>query len=492
MRVPRALDALDLPRDVIGVVTEYDWVETLALAARLQPGVRDLVLISGASELDKVWRKRALDALAPHLPQYQVRSLFDVNYDELLREVARLPRDTIVLKIALFADAAGRRFSPPDAAAAIAAASAAPLYSAAPTFLGRGVVGGYVNSFEAQGRAAADLALEIFAGKDPRALPARTTLPQTHTVDANALARWGMSESALPPGTTVLFKRPTLWDQYRAQVVGAIAIVLLQAALIAWLLLEHRGRRIAEQRLRQRLLEVIHLNRTATASALSGSIAHELNQPLGAIHSYAEAATLYLKAQPPNIERVEQILADIRNDDRRASEIIKHFRGLMKKQDTIELEEFDLNEVVGEAVNILESEALKRGLVLSLDQAASRLPVRADHVQLQQVILNLAMNGMDAMLSCAPGAGRISIHTALAGKSEAEVKVVDSGTGIPADKLKQVFDTFYTTKRTGTGLGLSISRAIVETYGGRIWAENLAGGGAAFRFTLPLSVGASA
>ena len=166
-----------------------------------------------------------------------------------------------------------------------------------------------------------------------------------------------MSESALPPGTTVLFKQPTLWDQYREQVVGAIAIVLLQAALIAWLLYEHHGRRIAEQRLRQRLLEVIHLNRTATASALSGSIAHELNQPLGAIHSYAEAATLYLKAQPPNIGQVEEILANIRNDDRRASEIIKHFRGLMKKQDTIELEEFDLNEVVGEAASILESEA---------------------------------------------------------------------------------------------------------------------------------------
>ena len=130
--------------------------------------------------------------------------------------------------------------------------------------------------------------------------------------------------------------------------------------------------------------------------------------------------------------------------------------------------------------------------MLSLDQAASRLPVRADHVQLQQVILNLAMNGMDAMQNCAPGTGRISIHTALAGKSEAEVKVIDSGTGIPADKLQQVFDTFYTTKRTGTGLGLSISRAIVETYGGRIWAENLAGGGAAFRFTLPLSAGATA
>ena len=415
-----------------------------------------------------------------------------MNYDDLLKEVARLPRDTIVLQISVFADAAGRRFFQTDAAAGIATASAAPLYSANPALLGRGIVGGYLVSFEAQGRAAADLALEIFAGKDPATLPPRTTPPHTHTVDANALARWGMSESALPPGATVLFRQPTLWDQYRAQVLGVVAVVLLQAALIAWLLFEHRGRRVAEQELRRRLLEVIHLNRTATASALSASIAHELNQPLGAIQSYAEAAELFLKADPPNIERVEQILANIRSDDRRAAEIIRHFRGLMKKKDTIELEEFDVNDVVRTALHILQSEASKRGVVLSVNQAEGFLPVRADHVQLQQVIFNLAVNGMDAMQNCAAGDGRMSIQTALVGKSEVEVQVADSGTGIPADKLSQVFDTFYTTKRMGTGLGLSISRAIVETYGGRIWAENLPDGGAAFRFTLPLSRGASA
>ena len=112
--------------------------------------------------------------------------------------------------------------------------------------------------------------------------------------------------------------------------------------------------------------------------------------------------------------------------------------------------------------------------------------MRADHIQLQQVIFNLAVNGMDAMQDCATGAGRMSIQTALVGKSEVEVQVADSGTGIPADKLSQVFDTFYTTKRMGTGLGLSISRAIVETHGG-IWAENFPDGGAAFHFTLPLS-----
>jgi signal transduction histidine kinase len=130
---------------------------------------------------------------------------------------------------------------------------------------------------------------------------------------------------------------------------------------------------------------------------------------------------------------------------------------------------------------------MTRGVVLDVSQAQDALPVCADEVHLQQVILNLAMNGMDAMLSCAPGSRKMTLGTALAGDGDVEVSVSDSGTGIPNDKLNGVFDTFFTTKPQGTGLGLSIARTIIETYGGKIWAENRLGGGAVFRFTLPLA-----
>jgi signal transduction histidine kinase len=276
------------------------------------------------------------------------------------------------------------------------------------------------------------------------------------------------------------------WDQYGWLVITTIAVVLAQAALITWLIVEHRRRRIVEMELRRRVLQVIHLNRTATASALSASVAHELNQPLGAIQSYTEAAELYLKADPPNIERVEQILANIRRDNTRAADIISHLRGLLKKGIAIEWQEFDINDVVRDALEFLGPEALKRGVALSAKQAEGPLLVRADKIHLQQVVLNLAMNGMDAMESCAPGNGKMSIQTAWVGESKIEVSVTDTGIGIPQDKLNEVFDTFFTTKRQGTGLGLSIARTIIENYGGRIWAENRPGGGAAFRFTLPL------
>lgn len=264
-------------------------------------------------------------------------------------------------------------------------------------------------------------------------------------------------------------------------------MVLVQAAMITWLLLERRRRLVVEMSLRQRLLEVIHLNRSATVGALSASVAHELNQPLGAIQSSAEAAELYLNADPPNIARVGKILANIRQDNQRAAEVISHLRGLLKKRSAEELQQFDLNDVVRDALHVLDPEALKRGVALNANIARGSLPVRADRTHLEQVLLNLAMNGMDAMQGCAPGRGEMSIQTALLGKSTIEVSVANSGTGISGDKLNEVFSTFYTTKQEGTGLGLSIARTIVETYGGKIWAENRPIGGAVFRFTLPLS-----
>ena len=343
-----------------------------------------------------------------------------------------------------------------------------------------------MESFHSRGIVIAERLLQLAAGAP---IPVFSDVPDQCAADARALRRWSLDERNLPEGCEVRFREFSIWREYRWPILGTLAVVLFQAALIAWLLFEHQGRRVAEQELRRRLLEVIHLNRAATASGLSASIAHDLNQPLGAILSNAEAAELYLRTDPPNIQRVEHILANIRRDNERAAQIIRHFRGLVKKDDALELQEFDVNDVVRNALNILQSEASKRGVALTANYAEGALPVRADLVQMQQVILNLAMNGMDAMQSCAPGAGKMWIQTALTDKSEAEVLVADSGTGIPADKLNQIFDTFYTTKRLGTGLGLSIARTIVETYGGKIWAENRPSGGAAFRFTLPLAKG---
>ena len=161
-------------------------------------------------------------------------------------------------------------------------------------------------------------------------------------------------------------------------------------------------------------------------------------------------------------------------------------KNLLKHRSEVEAQEFDLNAAIADAMRILSAEAKRRDVTLRAIGIQRPLLVRADPIHLQQVVLNLAMNGMDAMTNMPPNARRMTIKTTLPGGTWVEVSVSDSGTGIPEHKHDSIFDTFYTTKERGTGLGLSIARTIIETYEGKIWAENQAGGGAVFRFTLPL------
>ena len=187
----------------------------------------------------------------------------------------------------------------------------------------------------------------------------------------------------------------------------------------------------------------------------------------------------------PEQGRAKAAIADTQQAIKHAAEIIQHLKKLLCRGEPLQ-QQFDLNEAIADAVRMVSPEANKRRITVSANGIRQPLPVNADPIHIQQVLLNLARNGMDAMSDGAAEARSITIGTALARDSQVEVSVSDSGTGIPEHKLSDVFDTFYTTKKEGTGLGLSISRTIVERYGGRIWAENGIEGGAVVRFTLPL------
>ena len=277
-----------------------------------------------------------------------------------------------------------------------------------------------------------------------------------------------------------------MWVRYRWQLTGFFIALLVQSAMITWLLMALHGRHKAELEARRRVLQVMHLSRAAEAGALSGSFAHELSQPLAAIMLNTSVAERLLGANPPEASRLKEVLVDIRQANQHAVEIIQHLGKLLKRRTHIELQEFDLTDSVADAMHIVSPEAAKRNVALCANGIQQPLLVRADRIHLQQVVLILVTNGMDAMTDTVPDDRRMIIQTALAGESLVEVSVSDTGIGIPEDKLSEIFETFYTTKEQGTGLGLSIARTIVETYGGKICAENRAGGGAVFRFTLPL------
>ena len=238
------------------------------------------------------------------------------------------------------------------------------------------------------------------------------------------------------------------------------------------------------------MAELAHVNRFSTAGELTASIAHEINQPLGSILANAETAEAILKSQSPDIAELpdivelKDIVNDILQDDRRATEVIQRMRSLLKKA-PFEQKQFDLNEVVQETIRFLSSLAVGRKFELVSVITPEALPILGDRIQLQQVILNLVVNGIDAMKDTPTENRIISIRTSRV-ENFAQLSVSDRGSGIPEDKLKEVFEPFFTSKAEGMGMGLSIARTIIEAHDGLISAKNRDHGGASFRIRLPL------
>jgi PAS domain S-box len=232
--------------------------------------------------------------------------------------------------------------------------------------------------------------------------------------------------------------------------------------------------------------DLAHASRVAVLGELTASIAHEINQPLGAILSNADAAELLLESESPPLEEVRKILGDIRNDDLRASDIIRHIRLLTRKQ-VMQMQSLDVNEVAGEVVRLMEPEARRRNVSLRTEFSAAPATILGDRVPLHQVLMNLLLNGMEAMADTPESGRRLLVRTATNGQRRVEISVTDSGQGIPAEKLPRLFESFFTTKENGMGLGLAIARSIIDAHQGRIFAENKSDGGATFRFDLPLS-----
>ena len=233
------------------------------------------------------------------------------------------------------------------------------------------------------------------------------------------------------------------------------------------------------------MAELAHVNRFSTAGEWTASIAHEINQPLGAILANAETAQAILKSASPDIVELNEIVGDIVRDDRRAGEIIRRTRSLLTKA-PFELKNLNLNDIVREAVEFLSTLAVARKVELTSLVAQNALPILGDRIQLQQVILNLVVNGIDAMRDTPSESCIISIRTSRL-KQFAEISVADRGSGIPEDKLKEVFEPFFTSKAEGMGMGLSIARTIIEAHHGQIWAKNRDHGGASVRIRIPLA-----
>lgn len=479
-----------LPADVIGVPADYSFTRTIETALRWHPRAQRLVVVSGASAQDRVLEAQARNECAAFRDRVRIEFLAGLPTTEVLRRLSELGPDAIVFTPGILTDGEGRDWIPAQSAEAMAAVSGAPVYGPYSTWIGTGVVGGFMPSFEAMGRQSGEIVNALLAGADPASLQLPEVVPQALHVDWRQVRRWGIDENAIPGDAVVHFKPPTLLEAHRNGVVLATVVVVLQAALIVGLLVERRRRRSAEEAEQIQRQELARASRFAMAGELTGAIAHEINQPLGAILSNTDAAELILGSGDERHDELRGILADIRRDDLRASEVVRRLRSLLARHE-IELQPFDLGAAARDVEPMLLTEARRRGIALHIHTDPDPLAVVGDRVQMQQVLINLTLNAMDAVADLS---GHRCIVDVRIGRTDNGLAIVvrDRGHGISPEHLPKLFESFFSTKSGGMGLGLSISRTLVEAHGGRILVESNTTEGTAFRVELPAPGGVNA
>jgi signal transduction histidine kinase len=478
----RSVRDLKPPPGFAVLTTRFDMEGTARAALALLPDTRHVALIGGASQPEQVYHDLIRQAVA-RARGVDVIDLTKLPIADALARVSSLPEHTVIIQSSYQVDGAGRRFYGIDLVSHVSSAANRPVFTPLGLALGRGVVGGSIIEFEDIGRDAARMATRLLRGETAPATPVPSFATAVPRFDARQLARWRLDERRLPEDSQVMFREPSLWQQYRWHVAGAAGLIGAQAALIVTLVVQRRRRREAEAAALRLLAQLAHLDRVAAMGQLASSLAHELSQPLTAILANAQAANRLLARPQLDLEELRACVVDVISDDRRASEMIRGMWKLLKRTDVVSTP-LRLNDLAANMIALVANDALLHEVALQFLPAADLPVAYGDGVQIQQVILNLLTNAITAAANGGAPDRRVTVWTTAATAPYVELGVHDSGKGIPEADLGRVFEPFFTTKVDGLGMGLAISHTIVEAHGGRLLVENDPAGGAIFRVQL--------
>jgi signal transduction histidine kinase len=492
-------DLKQLPPDVTGVTSKRDFAGTVELMSRLQPDMRHIAVIIGSSDFDASWEQDARKALPPFESRFEFIWLRGLPLRELTETVRALPSHTAILYVLQFEDRDGVYYVPRKVAQAVSEAASVPVYGLWDTLMGAGIVGGRLMPIEQQSVAAGKIARRILLGEVPAAIPVVRMEQNEVIVDARQLKRWNIDERLLPEGSRILYREPSVWQEHRNAIILASGLIVLQALLIAALLWNRKRLRLAQttlteecnlraqseeltRRLQSRLGAA---DKQSTLGALAGRIAHEINQPLIAIKNYAQAAKRYVPAGLPKGGKLAELLAEMEGEADRAGSIIRKIRTLLSSGQ-VDAIPVDLDPVLKEVVAVMKAEADAHGCRIDYRATAPVSVVLADALQVQLVMVNLLRNAMEAATSHDQhGDQSVSITVGDTADEMVQVSVADTGPGVPADEVEDIFDSLYSSKEAGMGVGLATCRAIIEAHGGRIWCAPNPAGGSIFHFTVP-------
>jgi signal transduction histidine kinase len=487
-------DPAALPANVTGRISPASrFAPTFEMARRLQPDAERIVVVGGAGASDSTSVAAVVGAAATLGDSLELTVLQGQPLDELLPRLRQIPPRSIVVFANYRLDGRGHAYEPLDIVGSIARAAAAPVYTQLASYLGEGVVGGSVVRFDDEAVRTGRLVVRVLRRRPGERMPPVELIANSFVADWRQLRRWGLSEARLPRGTEVLFREPTLWQRYRTVVLLTLGVIAAESLLLGSLLVERRRRKraqlVAEEQQRradETRRQVAHMGRVALVGELTATMSHELRQPLAAIRMNAEAGAKIVARDTGQFsdedrENCGEIFSEIVADDVLASDIITRVRALVRREE-LPQQPVDLNEICRTSARLLQYDALNRHAEITLALDPSLPTIIGDPVQLQQVVLNLVVNALDA--SAASTNPHVVISTVARGE-EVEVVVRDNGPGLTEDVQKHLFESFFTTKSHGLGLGLPVVQSIIERHHGRVRAENAEQGGAIFRVTVP-------
>jgi signal transduction histidine kinase len=470
------------------VAVTHDLPAIIDNILRVLPKTKTIAIVNGNSPLENFWREEMRNEFKRFEHRVSFKWYNSLSFEEILRDAATLPANSAIFWELMIVDGAGVVHEGPTALAKLHSVANAPIFSFDDSFFGSEAVGGPMFSVLDISRRAAAVAVRILGGEKASAIKTSPIGFAAPKFDWREMQRWGIDESRLPPESQVYFREPAAWEQYRFQILAVVAIVVLQGTLIFWLAYEHRRRNRAEVLARNSIFELAHLNRVATAGELSATIAHEVNQPITGIVTRAGAALNWLSRENPNIGKAQDLLGQIIVAGHRASEVVTTVRAMFRKDRQASVP-IDINRLISSVLGLVYIDLRKHSIETRIDLDARLPDIIGNEVQLQQVMLNLLINAVEAMSSTESRV--LQIRSELAGKS-VRVSVEDSGSGIDPTNIDRVFKPMFTTKAQGMGMGLSICRSIIVAHDGRISVSPAASGGTIFRFELPVSARATA
>jgi signal transduction histidine kinase len=483
--------ALDRNAAYVGQIYEIPgFVEDML---QIAPATKNIVVIVGATPLERLWQDVFQKAAEPFAGRIKFTYLNNLSFKQMQELVSTLPPDSYIFFLLLLRDAGGVTINADEALQRLHAVARAPINGIFDHQLGLGIVGGRLYQSERVGKSAAQIAIRILRGEPPSSLPPTMIERLPPRYDRRELQRWKIDEKLLPPGSTVLFRAPTVWDRYRTWIIAGLSVCILQAVLITGLLANlvkrHRAERSlkqAEEEAHRHREQINRLSRVSLLGEMTASLAHELNQPLSGIVSNASAGMRLIDRGKEDPATLREILVDVEADGRRAHDIIHNVRNTIKKGYPT-LRRINLNELIANVAHVVRPDAVAYSCEIEISLAEDLPLIEVDPIQIQQVLVNLVSNALDAMRQTRPDRRKVEISTAGNGENEVRLSVRDHGTGIRYEVHERLFDQFFTTKEQGLGMGLAIVRSIVESHGGKIQAENVADGGARFYFTLPVT-----